>query len=181
MTSWSSEPDASSRPSGDQRAQLTEPSCPESVASSRGTDASCSAASSMHGLSDQSLMRWSLPAVAKRVPSGCTSTEKIGCDSWETHVGFDKCTCERRRRRTAQEVNSTCNAQRVLRFGRVMKGVGKEGRELAKRAHHWSDRHVARSLIRLATWRWLPLHAAGAGCLFIASQILHAVAGKSSP
>jgi choline dehydrogenase len=80
------------RPSGDQRAQFTDPSCPESVARSLCMLESFSAASSMHGLSDHSLMRWSLPAVAKRVPSGCTSTEKIGCSSCETHVGFDRAT-----------------------------------------------------------------------------------------
>ena len=88
MTIESSEPEARNRPSGDQRAQLTAPSCPDSVASNRGTLSSCSLALSSTGASAQILIVPSCPAVAKRVPSGCTSTEKIGCPSCETHPGL---------------------------------------------------------------------------------------------
>lgn len=99
ITSWSSEPEARNLPSGDHRAQLTAPRWPRSVASSRGTFSSCSDVSSRTGESDQSFTRWSCPAVAKRKPSGWTSTEKMGCPSCETHVGLPRLTIARDTRR----------------------------------------------------------------------------------
>lgn len=71
-------PDARYLPLWEKRATLTGEKWSASVASSLGTVLFSSCVTSVTGSMFQILTLWSDPAVAKRPPCGCTSTEKMG-------------------------------------------------------------------------------------------------------